>query len=316
MDEAEILRLEKAERRTFDAIVARCKGLTPPIDIKKHIKSGTLKAANNTLDGIKFEPVDAKALIAEFGGRMKKDKHKHDPTPPIGPVEFDHTRHQRPRGASMTSMQEEPDNWALEASFGATEGVGFREKWRPPPIMLAPPLPNYSNPRLSLGFGEAGKKLNFTSLHASVRALQASIHIDERGFVVDLPGGAGSIVNPSFWSHVANELLLKTIFRDWLDGVTPDNLVGKLVVEAVNRVSLRFPDVENQFAGLKGKVDKINTKGGTRGVAEGIGKTLLPIGVSADFFRLDNSTIQGNVFWNDGQTTFTLSWGGKFGGPI
>ena len=96
-----------------------------------------------------------------------------------------------------------------------------------------------------------------------------NIHIDERGFVVSTPEGA--VVTPTFWGHLANELLLKTKFRDWLDGAIGDNAIGSLVVEAVNRLSPRFAEAENRFAGLRGKIDRIT---GLDDI-EGIGKAFL-----------------------------------------
>ena len=170
---------------------------------------------------------------------------------------------------------------------------------------LLPPT-SYGSPRFSLGFGETGKKLVFTALHAAVAASVCSVHIDERGFVVSTPDGA--VVTATFWGHLANELLLKTKFRDWLNGKIGDNAVGALVVEAVNRTSLRFSDAENGFAGLKGRMDQIT---GLNDLT-GIGKAFLPIGVSADLVYLRNSTVQANYYWYDGEHTLTISWGGTF----
>lgn len=298
--------MDQAQQRTYDAIVARCTNLIPSIDITKHIKQGTLRVANNTLDGITFEAVDPADLEAELGGRMKLPGAGKSPK--LDALSFDTTRGPRPANASMTSMKEEPGHWALKASFGATVGEGFREQWRPPPQPKVALLPvtNYGSERLSLGFGETGKKLIFTALHAAVAARECNIHIDERGFVVSTPEGA--VVTPTFWGHLANELLLKTKFRDWLDGLIGDTAVGAVVVEAVNRVSLRFPDAENRFAGLSNRVNSITGLND----AKGIGKAFLPIGVSADLVHLRNSTVQANYYWHDGQQTLTISWGGTF----
>jgi hypothetical protein len=299
--------MDEGQKRTYDTIVARCRDLIPPIDIARHIKRGTRRVANNTLDGITFEAVDPADLEAELSGRMKLPGAK-SPKPGAGALSFDTTRGPRPANASMTSMKEDPGHWALKASFGATVGEGFREKWRPPPQPRPALLPatSYGSKRISLGFGETGRKLKFTALHAAVAASVCNVHIDERGFVVDTPEGA--VVTPTFWGHLANELLLKSKFRDWLNGTIGDNVVGSLVVEAVNRLSLRFPDAENRFAGLQGKMDRIT---GLNDV-KGIGKAFLPIGLSADLAHLRNSTVQANYYWYDGQHTLTISWGGTF----
>ncbi len=300
--------MEEEKQRTYDAIVARCKDLIPPVDIAKHIKPGTLRVAKSTLDGITFEAVDPADLEAEFGGRMKLPGPHQPQQPGKGALAFDATRAPRPANASMTSMQEEPGHWALKASFGATVGEGFREKWRPPPeprpALL--PTPAYGSKRISLGFGETGRRLTFTALHAAVAKSTCNVHIDERGFVVDTPEGA--VVTPTFWSHMANELLLKSLFRDWLNGAIGDNVVGAVIVEVVNRLSLRFPDAENVFAGLSGKVNAIKGPADVKG----IGKTFLPIGASLDVARFKNSTVQANYYWHDGQQTITISWGGTF----
>ena len=300
--------MDERQQRTYDAIVARCTDLIPSIDITKHIKQGTLRVANNTLDGITFEAVDPADLEAELSGRMKLPGAGKSPKPAEGALSFDTTRGPRPANASMISMKEDPKHWALKASLGATVGEGFREQWRPPPQPQPALLPttSYGSQRLSLGFGETGKRLTFTALHAAVAASVCNVHIDERGFVVSTPEGA--VVTPTFWGHLANELLLKTKFRDWLDDATHDMAVGPLVVEVINRLSLRFPDAENGFAGLQGKMNRIT---GLNDV-KGIGKALLPIGLSADLVHLRNSTVQANYYWNDGQQTLTISWGGTF----
>jgi hypothetical protein len=300
--------MDERQKRTYDAIAARCTDLIPSVDITKHIKRGTLRVANNTLDGITFEAVDPADLEAELSGRMKLPGTGKSPKPGEGALSFDTTRGPRPANASMTSMKEDPKHWALKVSFGATVGEGFREQWRPPPQPRPALLPttSYGSQRVSLGFGETGKRLTFTALHAAVAASVCNVHIDERGFVVNTPEGA--VVTPTFWGHLANELLLKTKFRDWLDGAIGDNVVGSLVVEVVNRLSLRFPDAENGFAGLQGKMNRIT---GLNDV-KGIGKALLPIGLSADLAHLRNSTVQANYYWYDGQHTLTISWGGTF----
>ncbi len=296
------------QQKTYDAIVARCRNLIPSVDITRHITPGTLRVANNTLDGITFEAVDADDLAAEFDGRMKLPGAGASLRSGSGPFAFDTTRGPRPANASMISMREDPQHWALKASFGATVGEGFREQWRPKPVSMVELLPTarYGSDRISLGFGEAGKRLVFTALHAAVAARTCNIHIDERGFVLSVPEGV--VVTPTFYGHLVNELLLKTNFRDWLDGHVHGNLIGDIVVEAVNRLALRFPDAENHFAGLSNRVNSI---GGIKDVS-GIAKAFLPIGMSADLIHLRRSTVQANYYWYDGQQTLTISWGGNF----
>ncbi|WP_413989985.1 hypothetical protein ACMDCR_29325 [Labrys okinawensis] len=300
--------MDERQQWTYDAILARCKDLIPPLDLHKHIKHGTLVAYHSTLDGIDFWANDPADFEAELSGRAKRPDAGELPKPGECGSSFDATRTPRSANASMIGMRDDPTNWALEASLGATEGVGFREQWRPPPQPRPALLPEtqYGSKRISLGFGETGKRLTFTALHASVSKRKCNVHIDERGFVVAAPDGA--VITPTFWGHLANELLLKTKFRDWLNRKVGDNVVGALVVEVVNHLSLRFPDAENGFAGLEGKVNRIK---GINDV-EDIGKVFLPIGLTADLWHFKNSTVQANYYWHDGQQTLTLSWGGTF----
>jgi hypothetical protein len=345
--------MSKADQldKTYNAIVARCKNLNPPVDILSHIKPGTLQVNPLVLDGINFEAIDPVALEAEFGGRRKIEGAKpltttvqagvdasrvaapgmpslvFDATklvsqvPVPGAVNIDVTRGPRSAGASMISMKEDPDHWALKASFGATIGEGFREQWQPPP-QIGAGIPRLAEPKygktdsFTLGFGEQGHYLKFTALHAAIappplqtKKRGCNIHIDERGFVVQLPDGAA--VTPTSWSHIANELLLKTKFRDWLDGLIGDNLLGGLVVEAVNRLNLRFSDAENGFAGLSSRVNSVS---GARDFG-GMAKAFMPIGLSYDMFKFNNSLIQANYYSYDGQKTLTLTWSGTWENP-
>jgi hypothetical protein len=303
--------MDDQQQWTYDAIVSRCKNLHPSVDITKHIKPGTCEVKSRLVDGINFEAVDPDALEAELSGRMKLPGMEKTPSPKPGPFSFDITRGSRPPGASMFSMQEDPDHWAAKASFGATIGTGFREEWKPVPDIGVPGLPKakYGSDRLSLGFGELKHQLKFTSLHAAVSKVPprgCNIHIDERGFMVALPDGV--VVTPSSWSHIANELLLQTKFQEWLEGKIGGNIIGDFVVGAVSRLSLRFSDAENGFAGLQGRVNRINGLTDIKGMA----RTVLPIGLSEDLYYFKNSKVQFNYYWYDDQHTFTLSWGGTF----
>jgi hypothetical protein len=123
--------MDDRQQKTYDAIVARCTDLIPPVDIATHIKPGTLRVANNTLDGITFEAVDPADLEAELSGRMKLPGAGKSPKPGEGALSFDTTRGPRPANASMIGMKEDPKHWALKASFGATVGRGSASNGAP-----------------------------------------------------------------------------------------------------------------------------------------------------------------------------------------
>src|SRR5262249_54014936 len=123
-------------RQTYSTIAARLADLHPKIRIEEHIAQredkgmtefSTLEARDNTLDGINFRAVDPKKLAAEF----------HDAVDRWGLP-------------ALASMKENPDHWALKASFGKTIGTGWREAWRPAPYhawAAIPPEPDVVDDR-------------------------------------------------------------------------------------------------------------------------------------------------------------------------
>ena len=91
------------QQKTYDAIVARCTDLIPSIHITKHIKPGTLRVADLTLDGITFEAVDPADLSAELSGRMKIPGAGKAPKPGEGALSFDTMRGPGPANARRSA---------------------------------------------------------------------------------------------------------------------------------------------------------------------------------------------------------------------
>ena len=118
-------------------------------------------------------------------------------------------------------MKEDPEHWALKASFAKTPGTGWREVWREAPYSSAaavPPAPGKPDSKLSMRFGTAGNPIRFTALHCAVEENgRCNVHIDQSGFVLALPKGVA--LTPDFYDHIMNELKWKTDFRDWLSGM-------------------------------------------------------------------------------------------------
>ena len=110
--------MDDRQKWTYETIVARCADLIPPVDLPSHIKSGTRRTAKNTLDGITFEAVDPDRLANEFSGRKALPNFDKLPKPAPGAIDTRYAA--RPANASMTGMREDPQHWALKASFGAT----------------------------------------------------------------------------------------------------------------------------------------------------------------------------------------------------
>lgn len=103
-------------------------------------------------------------------------------------------------------------HWALALSFGATEGLGFREIYRP-----------FINDRPLLGTGSVpfdnrlgqDVTVDISALHFAVAKFpkinqtRCNVHIDN--LTVTLAGIGDAVgMSPSFISHLVNELLFKT----------------------------------------------------------------------------------------------------------
>src|SRR5262249_32233150 len=145
---------------TYKTIAKRLAELNPPILIEKHIAQSektnktqysTLEAHDSTLDGINFVAVNPRTLAGEFQGAKDQWGQK-----------------------ALASMKEDPDHWALKASFGKTIGTGWREVWRPAPY--SPPAtvlqePGKADNVMRMRFGTAGISVRFTALHCAVHEI-------------------------------------------------------------------------------------------------------------------------------------------------
>jgi hypothetical protein len=198
-------------RPVFEKISNRLTHFTPPILLDKHIisddkaiehivdeKGGVHRvrrfypvvAHRNTLDGIDFIVADRQKLITDI-------------------------RNPRVDGKQVFAEGTGTDwskHWALALSFGATEGLGFREIFRP-----------YVNDRPLLGPGAVpfdnrlGQDItvDISALHFAVanfpkiNQIRCNAHIDN--LTVTLSGVGDALgLSPSFISHLVNELLFKT----------------------------------------------------------------------------------------------------------
>lgn len=83
---------------------------------------------------------------------------------------------------------------AIDLSFLATSGRGFRE--------------------ISWTDGQSAR-LDFSALHLALSPLRCNVHIDEFGVVIGGPDGETSL-SPNALHHIANELILKTIIKEFL----------------------------------------------------------------------------------------------------
>jgi hypothetical protein len=113
-----------------------------------------------------------------------------------------------------------------------------------------------------------------------------------------------------------DELLFKTILRDWLNDHIDHAELAKVVGEVIRRVSIKFPNSFNGFAGVSKTVNSFKrptTFGGAlRGLGEGTLNLIKPVGMSVEAYRRDDLLVQVNYMKVDSQVTLTLTVGGRF----
>lgn len=196
----------------YTTISSRLMTFSPPINIAHHIDHD-LSAGRTTLEGISFVATNPDSLM-------------HD---------LRNAKNSRGLDAFAEGSADDPRNWALQLSFKATHGIGFREIWYPRlserPLSLSDAMPNRFRSRrenrFSAQFNDSLE--DHTSLHCAVATDKCNIHIDEMGFVVTGFDG-GVALDPDFAEHLVNELL----FKSKLDNKLPDWLIDRLSIELPN----------------------------------------------------------------------------------
>lgn len=286
---------------TFRTIAARLASVNPPIFIEKHIAQSekqnktqfsSLEAHDSTLDGISFVAADPKLLAKAFENIRDKWGNR-----------------------VLASMKEDPEHWALKASFGKTIGTGWREVWREDPYSspaALPKEPGSADNMFRMRFGTAGTPIRFTALHCAVHEIggQCNIHIDESGFVLALPEGI--TLTPDLYDHIINELKWKTDFRNWLSGKVSNETVKQIIREVVRRVAITFPNASNGYAGLNNRINAIRRPRGLEdGFLTAVG-ILAPIGLSVDAYDRDNLKVQITGSSLNGDRAITVSIGGSW----
>lgn len=200
-------------RAVFEKISNRLTYFTPAIKLDEHIltddkilevhvdaRTGAkyqvrryypVVAHRNTLDGIDFIVADRQKLINTLRKTTADGK----------PAFFEGT------GTDWSK------HWAMALSFGATEGLGYREIFRPfvndRPLLGPGALPAFDN--------RLGQDVNvdISAMHLAIanfpkiNQVRCNVHIDN--LTVTLAGIGDAVgLSPSFISHLVNELLFKT----------------------------------------------------------------------------------------------------------
>jgi hypothetical protein len=200
-------------QQVFDAINKRLQTFTPPIVLGDHIAHSWDKiekiskqrfrlviSHRHTLNGIDFIVEDREKLISAIRSAKAGSRN--------GFVE----------GSSSGWKQ----HWPLTLSFLATDGIGFREVFRP--RINDRPLDTMPGMRFDTRLGR-DVAIDISALHLAVAQfstlghVRCNVHIDN--LTVTLGGiGEDVQISPSVISHFINELLFKTKLQgklpDWI----------------------------------------------------------------------------------------------------
>jgi hypothetical protein len=199
------------------------------IDFDEHIDD-VLDVGDSPLDGISFMARDTRRL-------MKCLETVKDHT---GQLAF-----------AAGSKLDQNHHW-LALSFAATEGMGYRQIWRPK--MPSPAVPAQMEPRedwqrrvFSANFGDSVSVQDVSSLHCAVSSEGCNVHVDGQGFVMVAADGT-VMLNPNMVRHTLVELVWKTMLK------------GHLPLWAINRVNFDIPGVPTEFARAGISVDLLQGK--------------------------------------------------------
>jgi len=214
-----------ANQHVFEKISDRLKTFNPQILLGEHIvhdwnrvvelsKQRFLPviAHRNTLDGIDFIVEDRQKLLSAVRSAKAGSKP----------------------GFAEGTRNSWSKHWALALSFLATDGIGFREIFRP--VVVERPLENDKNLAFDSRLGN-DITVDVSSLHLAVSEFpslnqtRCNIHIDN--LTVTLSGMGDNVgISPTVIGHFVNELLFKTKLK----GKLPDWVLDAFDIGLLNPV--------------------------------------------------------------------------------
>lgn len=208
-------------QEVFNKIKTRLTTFYPPICLENHIVHSwekieklkdyaAVKTYRNVLNGIDFVTEDREKFVSAVRNTMAGQNKAF--------VEGNNNDWKK--------------HWALTLSFLATDGVGFREVFRPK--VVERPIENPNNIRFDSRLGK-DVTVDVSALHIAVADFpelkqgRCNIHIDE--MTVTLAGiGEDVRISPTVISHFVNELLFKTK----LQGKLPDWIIDAFDISLLN----------------------------------------------------------------------------------
>ncbi|MBS0528428.1 MAG: hypothetical protein JSS22_03420 [Proteobacteria bacterium] len=224
------------------------------------VKRGKFLEGKTILQGITFPPKDFQTLLERFRS-AKNDRgdvafHYH----PLKPV---------PAGGTIANIVNKAEQLAYgdllglsydQTTVGLTKATeqrawGFREiadtyNTAVGPVQLATSYPGENRHILQFGQTPAAyaRQVDITSLHIALTPEACNIHIDNVGFVLRGPRSVVGL-DPDFIQHIVNELVWKSLLRDWLIGKYGSSSTG---VWAVEHMSLMLPSSDTHYAPMAG----------------------------------------------------------------
>ncbi len=234
------------------------------------VRRGKFLEGKTILQGVTFPPKSFQVLLELFrqaaNSKGEKAFHYHPLTA-------------SPGGSKIMMLL----NYAEQIAYGNLLGLsyeqtkvgltkatekrawGFREIADASSINIGPmELATTSYPgqdRFSLKFGQTpasyARRIDITSLHIALTSEACNIHIDDVGFVLRGPKSVVGLT-PDFVQHLVNELLWKSILRDWLVEKYGGSSASAWAVE---HLSLMLPSSDTRYAptaGLKLDIGNIH----------------------------------------------------------
>jgi hypothetical protein len=225
------------------------------------VKRGKVLEGKTTLQGITFPPSNFQQMLEMFRGaansRGEPAFHYH----PLKPA---------PGGGKIAMLLNKVEQVAYgdllglsydQTTVGLTKATeqrawGFREiadtyNFEVGPVQAATTSYSGEN-RHILKFGQSpaayARKVDITSLHVALTPAACNIHIDDVGFVLRGPRSVVGL-DPDFVQHLVNELLWKSLLRDWLIGKYGGSAAA---VWAVEHLSLMLPSSDTRYAPTAG----------------------------------------------------------------
>jgi hypothetical protein len=231
------------------------------ITLPGYTRQGKFLEGKTTLQGITFPPKDFQRLLDLFknASNSKGESAFHY-----------HPLKASPGGSKIAMLL----NYAEQIAYGNLLGLsyeqtkvgltkatekkawGFREIADIYNVEVGPleaAKTNYAGKdRFSMKFGQVpgnyARRIDISSLHVALTPEACNIHIDDVGFVLRGPKSVVGLT-PDFVQHLVNELLWKSLLRDWLVEKYGDTSAP---VWAVEHLSLMLPSSDTKYATVAG----------------------------------------------------------------